>query len=181
MPIARPSFEFHSCPGVTSLAWQSVEGPNQKVNPSPWGRPCVAFWAEASIPRGGKKQPRRMHRASKTWPRCPTLENSHPQELCNSNREKINPILLCKTGFFCAPPKKTQGHRNSRNRKLKKITQNSSKNLRFPAFLDQNLKDTFWKIAKSNSQGRKITHFFQINDVFKLKTKIFQRFPPKTQ
>ena len=83
--------------------------------------------------------------------------------------------------FLCAPQKKTQGHKNSRNRKLKKIIQNSSKNLWFPAFLAQILKDTFGKIAKSNSQGRKITHFFQINDVLKLKTKIFQRFPPKAQ
>ena len=90
-----------------------------------------------------------------------------------------------RQAFFCAPLKKTQGRPNSRNRKLKKITQNSCKNLHFPAFLDQNLKDTFWKIAqliaKSNSQGRKITHFFPINNVFKLKTQIFQRFPPKTQ
>ena len=70
---------------------------------------------------------------------------SHPLR----SREIIQAETLTKsvvktsptTGFL--PPKKTQGHRNSRNRKLKEITQNSSKNLRFPAFLDQNLKDTF--------------------------------------
>ena len=78
--------------------------------------------------------------------------------------ESLPFIFAFRPGFFSCTPEKNQGHQNSRNRKLKKITQNSRKNLHFPAFLDQNLKYTFWKIAqliaKSNSQGRKVTHFF---------------------
>ena len=58
-----------------------------------------------------------------------------------------------------------------------KLKQKSS----FSGIFGPKLKDIFQKIAKSNSEGRKMTHFFQIDDVFELKTKTFQRFPSKPQ
>ena len=44
--------------------------------------------------------------------------------------------MVEKGTIFCAPQKKTQGHQNTRNRKLKELTQTSSKYLRFQAFFE---------------------------------------------
>ena len=75
-------------------------------------------------------------------------------------------VVLAQAFFSCTPEK------NSRTPKLKKSeTQENNSKLKekslFSGIFSPKLKDIFLKIAKSNSEGRKITHFFQIDDVLK--------------
>ena len=68
------------------------------------------------------------------WRALETIPKSRYQSLCKLLKRgiqfgdrSVSCVQTCSTiyyqGFFCAPPKKTQGRRYSRNRKLKKITQ----------------------------------------------------------
>ena len=107
-----------------------------------------------------------------------------PCDECRAHSEVQGGRLQHQAFFLCTPQK------NSRTPKLKKSeTQENNSKLKqkssFSGIFGPKFKRYILKnaqlIAKSNSQGKKITHFFQINNVFKLKTQIFQRFPPKTQ